>query len=72
MFALILKKLFSFNFQASNQSLNIQITCVYRASESKTKREAFKKIAKKLNNKFKPKIIMEIGIVMMVFFKKFY
>ena len=43
----------------------------HRASESKTMREAFKKIAKKLNNKFKPKIIMEIGSNDGVFLKNF-
>ena len=43
----------------------------HRASESKTMRRAFKKIAKKLNNNFKPKSIMEIGSNDGVFLKNF-
>ena len=51
----------------------IQYTDKYahRASESMTMREAFKKIAKKLNKKFKPKIVMEIGSNDGVFIKNF-
>ena len=51
----------------------IQYTDKYahRASESVTMREAFKKIANKLNKKFKPKIVMEIGSNDGVFIKNF-
>jgi methylation protein EvaC len=51
----------------------IQYTDKYahRASESMTMREAFKKIANKLNKKFKPKIVMEIGSNDGVFIKNF-
>ena len=43
----------------------------HRASESKTMRNAFKKIAYKLNKKFKPNLIMEIGSNDGVFLKNF-
>ncbi len=43
----------------------------HRASESKTMRTAFKKIAYKLNKKFKPSLIMEIGSNDGVFLKNF-
>ena len=43
----------------------------HRASESKTMRLAFKKVAKKLFKKFKPKKIMEIGSNDGVFLKNF-
>jgi hypothetical protein len=39
----------------------------HRASESKTMREAFKTVAKKLDKRFKPKLTMEIGSI----YKKF-
>ena len=44
----------------------------HRASESKTMRDAFKKIANKLEKKFKPKIIMEIGSNDGVFIRNFH
>jgi len=43
----------------------------HRASESITMRKAFAKIAKKLNQKYSPKIIMEIGSNDGVFIKNF-
>ena len=43
----------------------------HRASESKTMRSAFKKVAKKLFKKFKPKKVMEIGSNDGVFLKNF-
>ena len=43
----------------------------HRASESITMRKAFEKIAKKLNQKYSPKIIMEIGSNDGVFIKNF-
>ena len=43
----------------------------HRASESKTMRSAFKKVAKKLNKRFRPKKIMEIGSNDGVFLKNF-
>ena len=43
----------------------------HRASESVTMRNAFAKIAKKLNKKYKPNIIMEIGSNDGVFIKNF-
>ena len=43
----------------------------HRASESKTMRSAFKKVAKKLIKRFKPKKIMEIGSNDGVFLKNF-
>ena len=43
----------------------------HRASESKTMREAFKKIAHKLNKKYNPKLVMEIGSNDGVFLKNF-
>lgn len=51
----------------------IQYTDQYahRASESQTMREAFKKIAKKLQKRFKPKKVMEIGSNDGVFLKNF-
>ncbi len=51
----------------------IQYTDQYahRASESQTMREAFRKIAKKLQKRFKPKKIMEIGSNDGVFLKNF-
>ena len=51
----------------------IQYTDKYahRASESKTMRKAFKNIALKLNKRFKPKKIMEIGSNDGVFIKNF-
>ncbi len=44
----------------------------HRASESKTMRLAFKKVAKKLIKRFRPKKIMEIGSNDGVFLKNFY
>tara|TARA_B100001027_G_C16264137_1_gene331009 strand:+ start:1037 stop:2221 length:1185 start_codon:yes stop_codon:yes gene_type:complete len=51
----------------------IQYTDQYahRASESQTMREAFRKIAKKLQKRFKPKKVMEIGSNDGVFLKNF-
>ena len=51
----------------------IQYTDQYahRASESQTMREAFKKVAKKLQKRFKPKKVMEIGSNDGVFLKNF-
>jgi len=51
----------------------IQYTDKYahRASESMTMRDAFKKIANKLEKKFKPKIVMEIGSNDGVFIRNF-
>ena len=51
----------------------IQYTDQYahRASESKTMRNAFKKISNKLKKKFKPRVIMEIGSNDGVFIKNF-
>ena len=51
----------------------IQYTDKYahRASESQTMREAFRKIAKKLQKRFKPKKVMEIGSNDGVFLKNF-
>ena len=43
----------------------------HRASESRTMREAFKKIALKLKKKFSPKLVMEIGSNDGVFIKNF-
>ena len=43
----------------------------HRASESKTMRSAFKKVAKKLIKRFRPKKIMEIGSNDGVFLKNF-
>ena len=43
----------------------------HRASESKTMRNAFKKIAHKLNKKYNPKLVMEIGSNDGVFLKNF-
>ena len=43
----------------------------HRASESKTMRSAFAKTANKLNKKFSPKIVMEIGSNDGVFIKNF-
>jgi len=43
----------------------------HRASESKTMREAYSKIAKKIQNRFKPMVIMEIGSNDGVFIKNF-
>ena len=43
----------------------------HRASESKTMRSAFKKVAQKLFKRFKPKKIMEIGSNDGVFLKNF-
>ena len=43
----------------------------HRASESITMRKAFSKIAKKLNRKFSPEIVMEIGSNDGVFIKNF-
>ena len=54
-------------------SPKIQYTDQYahRASESQTMREAFKKIAKKLQKRFKPEKVMEIGSNDGVFLKNF-
>ena len=43
----------------------------HRASESKTMRVAFSKIARKLEKKFKPKVVMEIGSNDGIFIKNF-
>ena len=43
----------------------------HRASESKTMREAFKTVARKLDKRFKPKLTMEIGSNDGVFIKNF-
>ena len=43
----------------------------HRASESKTMREAFKTVARKLDKRFKPKLTMEIGSNDGVFIRNF-
>ena len=54
-----------------NPKLQYTDKYAHRASESKTMRESFKKIANKLNKKYSPNIVMEIGSNDGVFIRNF-
>ena len=54
-----------------NPKLQYTDKYAHRASESITMRSAFKKIANKLNKKYSPKIVMEIGSNDGVFIRNF-
>ncbi len=54
-----------------NPKIQYTDTYAHRASESKTMRRAFQKVANKLKNRFKPSLTMEIGSNDGVFIKNF-
>ena len=81
----IIKKEFFYNLSVSFDTKNFLVSVTnpvnpkkqytdkyaHRASESKTMREAFKKTAKRLNKRYSPKLVMEIGSNDGVFIKNF-